>query len=65
VSNIEWSSDQIKKAIYTDSLNAWVGKVAYDEKVIMLKAPILSALGYEMKITDPHDVTQEYEKASS
>ncbi len=49
ISDIEWSSNQIKKAIYKDALTNWVGKIKYDEEVIKLKVPLIRMMGYDLK----------------
>jgi hypothetical protein len=49
VSDIEWSSHQIKKAIYKDALTSWVGKIKYDEPLIKAKATLIGELGYGEK----------------
>jgi hypothetical protein len=49
VSDTEWSSGQVKKAIYTSSLTNWVGKFSYDARIVKLKASMLTEFGYEVK----------------
>jgi hypothetical protein len=41
VSETEWSSSQVKKPIYTDSLTSWVGKMNFDLSMLQKNAPIL------------------------
>ena len=48
VSDTEWSSNQIKKAIYKSSLSAWKGKIIdYNEDAVKNMAPMLDIFGYE------------------
>ena len=46
VSQTEWSTDQIKQKIYTESLRNWVGNVNYNENEVRKLFPMLSELGY-------------------
>jgi hypothetical protein len=46
ISDIEWSTDQIKHKIYNDSLRSWEGKVNYDQKAFDLKFRMLREFGY-------------------
>ena len=47
ISNIEWSTDQIKHKIYNDSLRSWEGNVNYDQKAFVKKFKMLKELGYD------------------
>ena len=47
VSKVEWSSDQIKKPIHTDSVNNWVGNVGdYNENTVRKEVFYLKVFGY-------------------
>lgn len=48
VSNTEWSTDQIKKPIYIDSLNSWRGKIRYDKRYLEQYSYLLNEFGYNL-----------------
>jgi hypothetical protein len=51
VSNLEWSTDQIKNPIYTDSIKGWMGKIAdYNKKVVKRFAYMLNKFGYDLEL---------------
>ena len=53
VSNMEWSSDQIKKPIYNQSLTSWQDKIPYlNETYVRRIAPMLEKLGYNLSFSD-------------
>ncbi|KAG5681800.1 hypothetical protein PVAND_011208 [Polypedilum vanderplanki] len=59
LSNVERSTDQVKRAINLEALSKWVGKIPKDAVKDMAKlAPMLKILGY-----DPHANPPNYEKA--
>lgn len=49
VSKVEWSTEQIKKPIYKESLVNWVGKVEnYDRGVVEKESGFIKMLGYNV-----------------
>ena len=51
VMNTEWSVDQVKKPIYTSSVNNWVGKIKnYDKKVVRNHFFMLKEFGYDLEL---------------
>jgi protein-tyrosine sulfotransferase len=44
----EWSSSQVKKPIYTDSLTPWVGKVKYDKQIVSKQIKMLASFNYTL-----------------
>ena len=48
ISDSEWSASQIQKGMYTDAVNAWVGKIPDDVLSNLVEtAPLLEKLGYD------------------
>lgn len=48
ISDSEWSTSQIKKATYTESINAWAGRIpAKVLAKLKIHAPVLQELGYD------------------
>ena len=57
-SEVEWSTSQIKQATYTDSVNAWVGKIPEEAlKELATSAPILQELGYDPMADNSYNQT--------
>ena len=51
VSDLEWSTDQIKNPIYKDSINKWFGKiVGYDRSYVNHTGSMLIKFGYDVKL---------------
>lgn len=46
VSQTEWSTEQIKKAIYTDSLENWKGKIHFSHNLLKPLKEIMNEIGY-------------------
>ena len=48
ISSMEWSSDQIKRPIYTDSLTEWVNHTHYDNNIFSFRVHMLFVFGYDV-----------------
>jgi hypothetical protein len=46
--NNGWSSDQVKKPIYKDSLMPWIGKVSYNKSLVNATIEMLHVLDYNI-----------------
>ena len=53
VSKAEWSTAQIKKPVYTNSLSYWIDKVPYfDEIELRTIAPMLETFGFSLTFNE-------------
>ena len=51
ISKLEWSTSQIKKPVYQDSLSNWMDKIPYlSEAEILQLAPMMKFFGYDLKV---------------
>ena len=58
ISESEWSTSQIIQPIYTDSINAWVGKIPEEAlKEVAISAPMLKELGYDPMANNSYNHT--------
>ena len=50
-----WSSGQVNRSIYDDSLTSWIGKVKYNKTWVNENIYMMHIFGYKINFDDPND----------